>query len=71
MLFRSAFFVNAPIGDSNFKWKSVDAVIVAARPIYKLYGTESNLRVEHPDCAHDFPDEMREAAYRFIESNLK
>ncbi|MEO6184083.1 MAG: alpha/beta hydrolase [Verrucomicrobiota bacterium] len=65
------FFVNAPIGDSNFKWKSVDGIIAAARPIYKLYGAESKLRVEHPDCAHDFPDETREAAYRFIESHLK
>ncbi len=66
-----SFFVNAPIGDSNFKWKSVDAIVAAARPIYKLYGAEGNLRVEHPDCAHDFPDEIRQAAYRFIESNLK
>ena len=64
-------FVNAPIGDSNFKWKSVDAIIAAARPIYKVYGAEGNLRVEHPDCAHDFPNEMREEACRFIEANLK
>lgn len=64
-------FVNAPEGDSNFKWESVDKVIAAAKPIYKLYGAENKIRVEHPDCAHDFPDAMREAAYQFIGDNLK
>ena len=66
-----AFFVNAPQGDKNFKWQSVDRVLAAARPIYKLYGAEKNLHVEHPDCVHDFPDEMRALAYKFLEENLK
>jgi hypothetical protein len=29
------------------------------------------LRVEHPDCAHDFPDAIRAMAYEFIDKNLK
>lgn len=66
-----AVFINAPIGDSNFKWKSVDDVVAAARTIYKLHGAENNLRVEHPDCAHDFPDDTRKTAYKFIEEKLK
>jgi len=65
------FFVNAPKGDANFKWESVDRIIAAAQPIYKLHGAEKNLRVEHPDCAHDFPDEIRTYAYQFIDENLK
>jgi hypothetical protein len=65
------FFVNAPKNDANFKWESVDGVIAAAQPIYKLYGAEKNLRVEHPDCAHDFPDAIRKMAYQFIDKNLK
>ena len=65
------FFVNAPLGDSNFKWQSVDRVTDAARTVYKLYGAEGRLTVKHPDCAHDFPDAIREEAYRFIEDNLR
>jgi hypothetical protein len=64
------FFVNAPISDANFKWQSVDKVIAAARMIYKLQGAENNLRVVHPNCEHDFPDEIREAAYKFIDEKL-
>ena len=64
-------FVNAPKGDTNFKWQSVDAVIQAARPIYKLYGAENNLRVVHPDCGHDFPKEIREEAYAIFARELK
>lgn len=61
-----AFLAIAPIGDSNFKWKSVDRVIAAARPVYQLHGVSERLAVEHPDCAHDFPTEMRERAYGFL-----
>jgi len=64
-------FVNAPKQDANFKWESVDRVIAAAKPIYQLYGAEKKIRVEHPDCTHDFPNEIRAEAYRFIEDNLK
>jgi len=60
------FFVNAPLHDKNFQWKSVDRITQAALPVYRLYGAESNLRVEHPDCDHDFPDEVRMKAYDWI-----
>ena len=65
------FFVNAPLGDGNFEWKSVDACAAAARPVYKLLGGKTNLIVKHPDCGHDFPKEMREEAYRVIDSVLR
>jgi hypothetical protein len=64
-------FIIAPTKDSNFKADSVDRIVAAARPIFKLYGHEERLRMEHPDCAHDFPPEMREAAYKLIDSVLK
>ncbi|MDQ6631482.1 MAG: prolyl oligopeptidase family serine peptidase [Verrucomicrobiota bacterium] len=64
-------FINAPLRDNNFKWQSVDAIVTAAKPIYKLYGAEKNLRVEHPDGAHDFPVEMRNLAYEILDKNLK
>jgi hypothetical protein len=64
-------FVNAPKADANFKWQSVDKIVASARPIFKLYGVEDHLRVEHPDCPHDFPDDMRQMAYKIFDENLK
>ena len=65
------FFVHAPLRDSNFRWKSVDTCAKAARPIYKLLGNEKGLVIKHPDYNHNFPEDMREAAYQTIDSVLK
>lgn len=64
-------FVNAPLHDSNFRAKSVDACAAAALPVYRLLGGEGRLVIEHPDCDHNFPDEMREEAYEVIDSVLR
>jgi dienelactone hydrolase len=61
----------APKKDHNFQAASVDRIAAAAREVYKLYGHPERLRVEHPDCEHDFPDEMRELAYRQIDAVLQ
>lgn len=61
----------APKKDSNFRADSVDRIIAAAKPVFKLYGHEDRLRVEHPDGGHDFPLEMREEAYKLFDSVLK
>lgn len=66
-----AFLGIAPIGDSNFKWQSVDRVIAAARPVFQLHGVPDRLAVEHPNGEHDFPTEMREKAYQWLERFLK
>jgi dienelactone hydrolase len=60
----------APKKDSNFRADSVDRVAAAARPVFKLLGHEDRLKVEHPDCGHDFPREMREKAYRLFDAVL-
>lgn len=65
------FFVNAPLKDSNFNWDSVDRIHKAATAVYALHNAESNFKVEHPDCEHDFPDEQRLASYRWILDALK
>lgn len=62
--------IAAPYDDSNFKWQSVDAVAEAARRVYRLYGVEGLLMVEHPECEHDFPNEIREQAYVLFEKLL-
>jgi dienelactone hydrolase len=61
----------APLKDHNFRADSVDRIVAAAGEVYRLYGHSDRLRLEHPDCAHDFPTEMREVAYKFIDSVLK
>ena len=64
-------FVNAPIGDGNFQHASVARCAVAARPVFKLLGGQGRLVVRHPDCDHNFPTEMRQAAYRMMDRVLK
>ncbi len=61
----------APLHDTNFGWKSVDRIASSAKPVYRLYQAEVKLRVEHPDCPHDFPPEMRQLAYRWIDLALR
>ncbi len=66
-----AVFVNAPTRDANFpKWGSIDRIAAAAAQVYRLYGASDFLRVVHPDAGHDFPPEIREAAYDWIEQFL-
>jgi len=64
-------FVNAPLGDKNFKWRSVDEVIKTSWPVYRLFRESQNLQVEHPDCGHDFPAELRDRAYRVLAEGLR
>jgi hypothetical protein len=64
-------FINAPLGDTNFKAASVDRIVNAASQIYRLYGVPRNLQVEHPDGGHDFPPGIREEAYKFLDENLR
>lgn len=61
----------APMKDSNFRHDSVDRVAAAAREVFKLHGHNERLRVEHPDCDHDFPNEMRQLAYELFDRTLK
>ena len=64
-------FVSAPLHDSNFRWRSVAACAAAARPVYQLTASTKRLTVVHPDCDHNFPEEIRKQAYRAIDSVLK
>jgi hypothetical protein len=64
-------FISAPMGDSNFRWASVDQVALAAWPVYALHGAASNLVVVHPDTGHHFPPEIRERAFDLLEQQLR
>jgi dienelactone hydrolase len=61
----------APLRDSNFRAASVDRIAAAARDVFHLYGLPDRLRVEHPDCDHDFPVEMRQASYNLFQEVLQ
>jgi len=45
--------------------------VTAASAIYALYGRPETLRVEHFNCAHLFPPDMRQAAYRIFDEKLR
>jgi hypothetical protein len=64
-------YVNAPLSDSNFDVGGVRKCITAAQPVYDLLGAKDQLVVEYPDCGHDFPDEVRERVYKWLEKQLK
>ena len=66
-----ACFISAPLGDTNFRWTSVDEIAKAAWTVYGLYGAPERLQVTHPDCGHLFPAEVRERAYRLLEETLR
>jgi acetyl esterase/lipase len=66
-----AFFTSSPTGDDNFEVSGVRDSLAAAAPIFKLLGAEDRLVAEYPECGHDFPPEVREKAYRFLDTQLK
>lgn len=65
------FLASAPLHDGNFEVSGVRDVIAAAKPIYALYGAEDHLQANYPDCAHDFPPDVRDVAYDFIDRHLR
>ena len=64
-------FVSAPLGDTNFKWRSVDTVAREAWKVYRVHKAEENLQIVHPDCGHVFPPEIREQAYCVFDKVLR
>ena len=63
-----AVFINAPLKDDNFEVSGVEDAVTAALKVYGLYGAEQQLRVVYPDAGHDFPGDVREQAYAFLEA---
>jgi dienelactone hydrolase len=65
------FLASSPLHDDNFEVSGVKDTIAAAKPIYELYGKGDNLQANYPDCAHDFPEDVRNVAYEFFDKHLK
>ncbi len=66
-----AFLASAPVRDHNFDVQGVKDCLQAARPVYQLLGAEDRLTANYPDCDHNFPDEVRAVAYRWLDRWLK
>jgi len=65
-----AVFINAPLNDSNFEVSGVHDCVNAALPVYRLLKAKENLIMMNPDAGHDFPEDIREAAYKFLDEKL-
>ncbi|MDI9604257.1 MAG: alpha/beta fold hydrolase [Bacteroidota bacterium] len=65
------FFSNSPVGDLNFSIEGVRKGISRVKRVYDFMGASENVVMAYPDAEHDFPPEVREEAYRFIDSFLK
>jgi dienelactone hydrolase len=64
-----AVFSSSPLHDANFE---VEGVRLASAEIEKLFdglNARGQWLVRYPDCEHDFPEGIREEAYRFIAPN--
>ena len=64
------FFSNSPLKDSNFDVAGVRQGIASAREVYTFLGAAEKLHVHYPDAGHDFPADVRLAAYHLIDSVL-
>lgn len=67
-----SIFINAPTGDENFDNAGVRKVVIEATKAFEVYGSESgNITTQYPNCAHDFPDDVRAEAYDWLKRELK
>ncbi|GBD35490.1 hypothetical protein HRbin36_00602 [bacterium HR36] len=60
------FLAVAPVHDHNFDVAGVRECMTAAEPVYRFLSAPEKLRAIYPEAGHDFPDEARQAAYRWI-----
>jgi dienelactone hydrolase len=65
-------FISAPLHDDNFEVSGAKDCVVAARPVYeKIFRIGGMPVAVHPDCGHDFPTEIREQSYAFLDRFLR
>lgn len=67
-----AVFIAAPLRDSNFEVSGVQDCIDAAIPVYeKIFQVRDRLVWHYPNVGHEFPPDLRKAAYEFVDRWLK
>jgi len=65
-----ALFSNSPVDDANFDVAGVRVGRAEIQRAYDAAGASGKFVVRYPNYAHDFTDETRREAYRFIDANL-
>jgi dienelactone hydrolase len=65
-----AVYSNSPLHDENFDVEGVRIGSAEAMKVFELLGAPDRLIVRYPDYAHDFEDESRREAYRFMDAQL-
>lgn len=65
-----AFFSNSPLRDSNFDANGVKTAEPKIQQIYTLHDAKTRFIIRYPDADHDFPTEIREEAYQFLDRSL-
>lgn len=66
-----AFFSNSPLKDSNFDVEGVKKGIREAAEVYQFLNAADRLQARYPDAGHDFPEDVRMEAYRYIDRILR
>ncbi len=66
-----AVFVSAATKDDDFDVTGVQDCVRLAQPVFELYKTPEALQAIYPDSPHDFPPAARQAAYEFIDRQLR
>jgi hypothetical protein len=66
-----AFLASSPLRDDNFEVSGVKDCMAAARLVYELLGAKEKLTANYPDCEHDFPPDVRQVAYEWLDRWLK
>jgi dienelactone hydrolase len=67
-----SIFVNAPVSDDNFENTGVRKVVAETEKVQKIYGEQAaTITARYPECAHDFPDEVRAEAYQWLKEQLQ
>lgn len=62
------FFSNSPVADDNFEVNGVRRAEPVIAKVYELYKARDRFQLRYPEAGHDFPLEVREESYRFIDS---
>jgi pimeloyl-ACP methyl ester carboxylesterase len=66
-----AVFINAPVKDSNFEVSGVKDCVNQALPVYSIFRAADRLVAVYPDAGHEFPPDIRQKAYEFLDRGLK
>ena len=65
-------FINAPLRDANFEVSGVRDCVAAAMPVYQnVFNSKDALVAVYPDASHEFPPEVRNQAWLFLDRWLR